>query len=101
MVEQKIKIIKNTELEKYFSALEYKYFEFNSCQSIINFILLHPELKNEYDFYWEKIINIKIGYEKQKIDLLNYLQSQDDKIKDYYCDFYNGIITLYFKEESK
>ena len=61
---------------------------------LIDFILLHPDLKQNYDFYWEKYIDKQIAYEKEKQSFSDYILKEFPNTKNWRVDFTKGIIEV-------
>lgn len=93
-MKQIIKVIENTILSQHFSSLERAAYEQNSTKFLVDFILLHPELKQNYDFYWEKYIDKKIAFEKEKQSFSDYILKEFPNTKNWRVDFTKGIIEV-------
>lgn len=93
-MKQIIKVIENTTLSQHFSSLERAAYEQNSTKFLIDFILLHPDLKQNYDFYWEKYIDKQIAYEKEKQSFSDYILKEFPNTKNWRVDFTKGIIEV-------
>ena len=93
-MKQIIKVIENTTLSQHFSSLERAAYEQNSTKFLVDFILLHPELKQNYDFYWEKYIDKKIAFEKEKQSFSDYILKEFPNAKNWRVDFTKGIIEV-------
>ena len=91
---EQIKVIQNTTLAQYFTNLERASYEKTHAKFIIDFILLHPDLKQNYDFYWEKYIDKQIAYEKEKQFFSNYILEKFPKSKYWNADFIKGIVEV-------
>ena len=92
---EKIKVVENTELAQHFTALERASYEEKNAKFLIEFIISHPELKENFDFYWGKYIDKQINYEKEKQSFSNYIAKEfsNDKIS-WFADFGNGTVEI-------